>query len=240
MPAEFGRGAAQRPHLDRHPRRRAVLRPGRAVADDQGRHEPQELPGLRRYPRPGAIHYTRTIKVSGVVAAEIRQRNAVLVVHGIDYNDNGLYDGTLDRSELDRSLTGESTAPALCGPLVPGKQAARSKKTAEVPPGSGGGETFTATFAPGARSLRCVGSARSELRRPVAAATPEGRRHSLAPGRGTALALAIAAPVAGLVVLFTVLGSSGETKHRAGAAPARRRCAWPTRGSGASSSTSRG
>ena len=54
----------------------------------------------------------------------------------------------------------------------------------------------------------------------MAAATPEGRRHTLAPGRGTALALAIAAPVAGLVVLFAVLGSSGETKHRAGAAPA--------------------
>ena len=114
----------------------------------KGDVSPKSFLAFARYPNTGAIHYTRTIKVSGVVAAEIRQRNAVLVVHGIDYNGNGLYDGTLDRSELDRSLTGESTAPALCGPLVPGKQAARSKKTAEVPPGSGGGETFTATFAP--------------------------------------------------------------------------------------------
>ena len=114
----------------------------------KGDVSPKSFLAFARYPHTGAIHYTRTIKVSGVVAAEIRQRNAVLVVHGIDYNGNGLYDGTLDRSELDRSLTGESTAPALCGPLVPGKQAARSKKTAEVPPGSGGGETFTATFAP--------------------------------------------------------------------------------------------
>ena len=45
-------------------------------------------------------------------------QNAVIIVHGIDYNDNGLYDGVLDRSELNRRLPGESTAPALCGPLL--------------------------------------------------------------------------------------------------------------------------
>jgi hypothetical protein len=38
-------------------------------------------------------------------------------VHGIDYNSNGIYDNVLDRSDLNRSLTGESTAPALCGKL---------------------------------------------------------------------------------------------------------------------------
>jgi hypothetical protein len=114
----------------------------------KGDASPDSFLAFSRFPTTGAIHYNRTIRVSGVVAAEIRQRTAVLVVHGIDYNRNGLYDGTLDRSELDRSLTGESTAPALCGPLVPAKQAAGGKKTAEVRPHSGSGETFTATFAP--------------------------------------------------------------------------------------------
>jgi hypothetical protein len=43
----------------------------------------------------------------------------VIVVHGIDYNNNGIYDDVLDRSELNHNLPGEATAPALCGPLVP-------------------------------------------------------------------------------------------------------------------------
>jgi hypothetical protein len=43
----------------------------------------------------------------------------VIIVHGIDYNHNGVYDNVLDRSELNNSLPGEATAPALCGPLVP-------------------------------------------------------------------------------------------------------------------------
>ena len=43
----------------------------------------------------------------------------MIVVHGIDYNDNGIYDDVLDRSELKHNLPGEATAPALCGPLVP-------------------------------------------------------------------------------------------------------------------------
>ena len=41
-----------------------------------------------------------------------------MIVHGIDYNHNGIYDNVLDRSELNHSLTGEATAPAICGSLV--------------------------------------------------------------------------------------------------------------------------
>ena len=88
------------------------------------------------------------------MASYIRENNAVLVVHGIDYNGNGLYDGTLDRSDLNRSIPGEATAPALCGPLTgpPAKKAAASKKssksdgktTGEVP--SRDTEVFAATL----------------------------------------------------------------------------------------------
>jgi hypothetical protein len=38
-------------------------------------------------------------------------------VHGIDYNDNHVYDDVLDKSEIKSTLPGEATAPALCGPL---------------------------------------------------------------------------------------------------------------------------
>ena len=72
-----------------------------------------------RYPHTGAIRYARTFPLQSSVAAAVRHRKASVIVHGIDYNGNGIYDSVLDRSELDRHLPGESTAPALCGPLVP-------------------------------------------------------------------------------------------------------------------------
>jgi serine/threonine protein kinase len=81
-----------------------------------------------RYESTGAIRYSRSVTVAPGIANAIRHNNAVIVVHGIDYNHNGTYDDVLDRSELNSSFTGESTAPALCGPLrrAQGAQASRS------------------------------------------------------------------------------------------------------------------
>ena len=55
----------------------------------------------------GDIRYTRAVTVPPGVAAAIRAGNAVIVVHGIDYDHNGIYDNILDRSDLDSSLPGE-------------------------------------------------------------------------------------------------------------------------------------
>ena len=85
-----------------------------------------------RYPKTSNLGYRRTIKIKPIVASYLRDDNAVVVVHGIDYNDNGVYDGVLERSDLDRSLTGESTAPALCGPLKAGKAPAGNDRTAST------------------------------------------------------------------------------------------------------------
>jgi hypothetical protein len=52
----------------------------------------------------------------------------VVVIHGADYNHNGVYDNGLDRSDLERSLPGELTTPALCGRLVPGKDGSASRR----------------------------------------------------------------------------------------------------------------
>jgi hypothetical protein len=82
-----------------------------------------------RFPQVGDIRYKRTITLPAGVAGAVRADNAVIIVHGIDYNGNGIYDNVLDRSELKRSLPGESTAPALCGVLA-------KTKTASVPGGS--------------------------------------------------------------------------------------------------------
>ncbi len=90
-----------------------------------------------RYPHEGNIRYRRTITLPAKVAADVRNRKASIIVHGIDYNNNGLYDSVLDRSELDRHLPGEATAPGLCGPLL----AAKSEKAS-----AGGTRTYTASL----------------------------------------------------------------------------------------------
>src|SRR4051812_4908925 len=99
----------------------------------RGDTTPKSILAFNRFPKTGEIRYSRKIKVGPVVASYIRENNAVLVVHGVDYNHNGLYDGTLDRSDLNRSIPGEATAPALCGPLTgpPAKKAAASKKSSK-------------------------------------------------------------------------------------------------------------
>jgi hypothetical protein len=88
----------------------------------------KSIVAFNRFPKTSDVGYRRTIRLTPIVASYIREDNAVLVVHGIDYNHNGVYDGVLERSDLDRSLTGESTAPALCGPLVADKATAEDKK----------------------------------------------------------------------------------------------------------------
>ena len=53
-----------------------------------------------RYPVGGNIRYTRTITLAAHVAALIRENNAVVVVHGTDYEHAGAYEEMLGRSEL--------------------------------------------------------------------------------------------------------------------------------------------
>jgi hypothetical protein len=62
----------------------------------------------------GVEVYHRTITVTADVAANIRAGNAVLVIHGIDTNRDGTYDGSAP-SDLDPSLPLEATSPAACG-----------------------------------------------------------------------------------------------------------------------------
>ncbi len=115
----------------------------------KGATGPASILAFSRYPALGDFKYKRDIKLLPTALRYIRRNNAVVVVHGIDYNENGLYDGSLDRSELDSAIQGETTAPALCGPI-------RTEKTASA---SGGTQVFTA-------SLRVEGAA------PVAAPRP--------------------------------------------------------------------
>jgi hypothetical protein len=100
-----------------------------------GDTSPKSITDFPRYPSTGNIRYTRTFAISPGLATLIKSGNAVLVVHGIDYNGNGIYDNVLGTSDLSKALPAEATAPALCGPLF-------STKTAS------GGTTYTASLAP--------------------------------------------------------------------------------------------
>ncbi len=66
----------------------------------------------------GKISYERgSITVSAGVAQAIADGQSVVVVHGVDHNDNGKYDGET-KSDLDPSLPTEATDPAICGVLA--------------------------------------------------------------------------------------------------------------------------
>ncbi len=66
----------------------------------------------------GKLTYERgSINVSTDVAAAISAGKSVVVVHGVDHNDNGKYDGDT-KSDLDPSLPTEATDPAICGVLA--------------------------------------------------------------------------------------------------------------------------
>jgi len=63
----------------------------------------------------GNLSYQRGhIKVSQPVARAIAAGQAVIVIHGVDENNDGTYDGAAT-SDLDPSLPAEATDPALCG-----------------------------------------------------------------------------------------------------------------------------
>ena len=65
----------------------------------------------------GTISYSRgSINVSSGVAKAIADGQSVVVIHGVDHNDNGKYDGDT-KSDLDPSLPTEATDPAVCGAL---------------------------------------------------------------------------------------------------------------------------
>ena len=86
-----------------------------------GDTSPDSALAVDRFPTApqGAIHYDRRITFSSAaVARAIRSGKGVIVIHGIDYNNNGEYDfASAGESDLDPSLPAEATDPALCGVL---------------------------------------------------------------------------------------------------------------------------
>jgi hypothetical protein len=111
----------------------------------------------------GSIAYQRgSITVAPEVAAAILSGQAVVVVHGVDYNGNGKYDGTV-MSELAPTLPTEATDPALCGVL-------KAAPVGAMATGAGGASQSQNNegllIAGGALLLAAVGAGTYVVRRP--------------------------------------------------------------------------
>lgn len=92
-----------------------------------------------RMPVGDDFQYSRgDVQVTEDVAQAILAGRAVVVIHGVDYDGDGTYSpGERGSSDLDPSLPGEATDPALCGVL-------NASQMGDMPAGgveTGGGST---------------------------------------------------------------------------------------------------
>lgn len=86
----------------------------------RGDTSPDSALAVDRFPTApkGMVRYHRLVMTDKAVAQAVRHGEGVLVIHGVDYNDNGQYDfRSAGRSELDPDLPAEATDPAACGVL---------------------------------------------------------------------------------------------------------------------------
>jgi hypothetical protein len=94
--------------------------PVRVSLTTRGDTSPDSTLAVNRFPTAsdGDYRYARTIRVGDRLANKIEAGKGVIVIHGIDYNGNGMYDFEgAGASELDPSLPAEATDPAVCGVL---------------------------------------------------------------------------------------------------------------------------
>lgn len=88
----------------------------------RGNTGPGSTLAVNRFPTApdGQVHYDRQTRTKRDVARAIRRGNAVVVIHGVDYNHNHKYDfAGAGKSELDPALPAEATDPVACGVLRP-------------------------------------------------------------------------------------------------------------------------
>jgi Cu/Zn superoxide dismutase len=108
------------------------------------------------------FEYSRgDVQVSDEVAQAILGGKAVVVVHGVDYDGSGTYSaGSRGVSDLDASLPGEATDPALCGVLN-----ATPVGGVAAGDGSSSGESSTLPYVLGGLGLTAAGGAAFAARR---------------------------------------------------------------------------
>ncbi|MEN0129810.1 MAG: hypothetical protein AAGC49_10255 [Brevundimonas sp.] len=119
----------------------------------------------------GKIDYQRgSIKVSDDVAKAIVAGESVVVIHGVDHNHDGKYDGDT-KSDLDPSLPTEATDPALCGVLEVSQMSQTPSGGAQTGSGSTSGVQDTGLLAAGGAALVAGALLIARRRRTTADAT---------------------------------------------------------------------
>ena len=130
-----------------------------------GDTSPKSGLAINRFPATGSYHYTRTISVDAATATAIKDGEAVIVVHGIDYNGNGKYDNVLGASDLDPKLPAEATDPALCGVLAVSQMSSVPAGGAATGGGSTSGIEDTGLLPLGAAGIVAAGGIFASRRR---------------------------------------------------------------------------
>lgn len=106
-----------------------------SLTNDPGMTSGDHALDVENFPATGSYTYERTIEVDDDTAAEIAEGNGVVVVHGVDHDGSGTYDGDA-KSDLDPALPAEATNPALCGEFEVAQMAMPEDGVA-----TGGGDT---------------------------------------------------------------------------------------------------
>jgi hypothetical protein len=122
----------------------------------EGDTSPDSGLAIDRFPTTGDIAYERTFDITEDVQESFAAGTAVLVLHGVDKDGSGAYDGDV-MSDLDPALPMEATAPAACGPFQAAQMGATPSGGAETGAGSTSGIEEQAAIAAG--SLALVGAA---------------------------------------------------------------------------------
>ena len=124
----------------------------------EGDTSPDSGLAVDRFPTAegGSFTYERTFEVTPDVHAAFEDGTAVLVLHGVDKDGSGAYDGDV-KSDLDPSLPMEATAPAACGVLNAAQMGTMPAGGAETGAGSTAGTENQAAMGIGA--LAAAGAA---------------------------------------------------------------------------------
>lgn len=86
----------------------------------RGDTSPASALAVKRFPTApkGELRYHRRITTDKQTARAVRRGEAVVVIHGVDYNTNGQYDfDSAGPSDINPDLPAEATDPAACGVL---------------------------------------------------------------------------------------------------------------------------
>jgi hypothetical protein len=122
----------------------------------EGDTSPDSGLAIDRFPTDASESYSRTFEITDDVHKAFEDGTAVLVLHGVDKDGSGMYDGDV-MSDLDPSLPMEATAPAACGAFTVAQMGTAPSGGAETGGGSTAGIEQSAAFGVGAVAL--VGAA---------------------------------------------------------------------------------